>query len=108
MKPTGSADELRLTFYCKSDKSKSTDDCPSFYRVNHGGWVGQGEVRDDQEIRDQIQNLKDNEAYVWFPDDLMDKFVRMYVKEQYGIDLRGEASGADQCLPEHPQARTEG
>ncbi|POM24671.1 hypothetical protein BTM25_33050 [Actinomadura rubteroloni] len=78
---------ILLTFFCKSPDSYPNPDCPSFYRSSDGGWYGQGEVRDEPGVRDQIQNMKPHEGYLWFPDKLMDEFVRQFAKERYGVDL---------------------
>ncbi len=87
MKSVDGDEPTTLTFYCKSPGSYPNPDCPSFYRVEEGGWMGQGEARESEQIRAQIQNLKPAEGYLWFPDNLMDEFVRRYAKERYGVDL---------------------
>jgi hypothetical protein len=79
-------DDLTMSFFCKSPGSKGEDDCPSFYRTDRGSWVVQGDRR-GEEVAVQLRALKDHETFLEIPDALADRFVRMYAKECYGVDL---------------------
>jgi hypothetical protein len=79
-------DDLTVSFFCKSPDSKGDDDCPSFYRTDRASWIVQGDRR-GEDVAVQLQALKEHETFLEIPDGLADRFVRMYVKERYGIDL---------------------
>ncbi|MEV0612853.1 hypothetical protein AB0I81_05970 [Nonomuraea sp. NPDC050404] len=93
MQDNSSRGDLSLTFYCKDPDSKDVEDCPSFYRTSEGSWMVQG-LRHGERVAVQLRALKDDETFVEIPDALAERFVRMYAKERYGVDLSPEAGCA--------------
>lgn len=91
MQGSGADRPITVTFFCKDPDSKDEEDCPSFYRSNRGSWMVQG-LRHGEDVAVQLRALKDDESFVEIPEALAERFVRMYVKERYGVDL-SPASG---------------
>ncbi|MDX6738943.1 hypothetical protein [Actinocorallia sp. A-T 12471] len=60
----------------------------------------QGDRREEPEVVAQVVGFKSEEGLVELPEALVDLLARMYVKENYGIDLGVGAAGDDQ--PDHP------
>ncbi|MEU1733427.1 hypothetical protein [Streptosporangium sp. NPDC020145] len=86
MQGSGAAKPITVTFFCKDPDSKDEEDCPSLYRTNRGSWVVQG-LRHGEDVAVQLRALKDDESFVEISEALVERFVRMYVKEHYGVDL---------------------
>ncbi|MFI7134012.1 hypothetical protein ACIBQ1_50640 [Nonomuraea sp. NPDC050153] len=103
MQHPGTGGGVRLTFYCKDPDSKSEDDCAGFYRTNQGSWVVQGN-RQDESVAVQLHALRDDETFVEIPEGLAERFVHMYAKERYGVDLGQAAVGAAGRKPPYPEA----
>ncbi|GAA2801763.1 hypothetical protein GCM10010522_19360 [Kribbella solani] len=99
--------DLAVRFCCKDPGSKSSDDCPSFYSTNQGSWVVQGQAL-GAEVGAQLRGLKPEETFLEVPQALVDRFVHMYVEENYGIDLRSATPEADHADAPSAQAGTAG
>jgi hypothetical protein len=90
MEPSGSDEKIMLSLYCGDDKSDSATTCPAVHRVHRTdrrSWLWQGELRNDPDVRSQLHKPSPTEVGVEVGDDLVDTFVRAYVKERYGVDL---------------------
>jgi hypothetical protein len=79
-------DDLMVTFFCKDPDSNSAELCDSFYGTDCGSWVVQGKQRGEK-VAAQLVALADDETFLEVSGPTVDLFVRMYVKERYGIDL---------------------
>lgn len=89
MQHSSDGDPIMLSYYCGGDASDTATSCPAVHRISNrrGKWLWQGELRDDPQIRSQLHKPSPTEAGVEVGDDLVDNFVRAYVKERYGVDL---------------------
>lgn len=96
-------DNLSLTFYCKDPASKTKDDCASFYRTDQRSWVVQGRRR-GQDVAVQLHALRDDETFAEIPEALAERFVHMYAKERYGVDLSQAADRTAGGSARDPQA----
>lgn len=79
-------DDLIATFYIKDPESTGSEGCETFYETDRGSWVVQGKSRGPQ-VAEQLVALADDETYLEVSGRTMDAFVRMYVKENHGVDL---------------------
>ncbi len=88
---------LTLTFIVKdSDSWGGDEDCASFYRTSRGSFVVQGDRREEPEVVAQARSFDPGrEGLLEVPETLVDPFVRIYVREVYGIDLGEPAQGVD-------------
>ncbi|GAA1580379.1 hypothetical protein GCM10009742_26030 [Kribbella karoonensis] len=100
-------DDLTVRFYCKDPRSKSSDDFPSFYSTDRGSWVVQGQALGD-EVGSQLSGLKPEETFLEIPQELVERFVHMYVEERYGVDLRSATPGTDLADPRPTQVGVAG
>jgi hypothetical protein len=103
MQPSIDATGIMLSFYCKTPGSNIQEDCPAFHKTDRGTWAVQGERRDEPRVRAQLRAPKESEGCVEIPDDLADLFVRMYVRERYGIDLDPASGRADRERSDQPE-----
>ncbi len=67
---------MRLTFIRKTDAS-TTGNCPAIYATDDGRYVIQGWVLDD-ETREQLRDLADNETAVVIPADVIAGIVQAH------------------------------
>ncbi|GAA2626978.1 hypothetical protein GCM10010411_75030 [Actinomadura fulvescens] len=75
-----------VTFYIKDGTSQGDAQCETFYRTDRGSWVIQGKRRGDK-VGAQLIGLAADETFCEMSDPTMDRFVRHYVRERYGVDL---------------------
>jgi hypothetical protein len=87
MRHPDDGDGLTAIFYCKDPGSQGVEMCDTFYRTDRGSWVVQGKRRGER-VAAQLVGLADNETYVEVSGPTVDVFVRRYVEEHYGVDLR--------------------
>ncbi|MGH3942319.1 MAG: hypothetical protein ACRDTG_27605 [Pseudonocardiaceae bacterium] len=90
MQSADAGDDLLATFYCKDPDSVDTDDCAAFYHTDRRTWIVQGKRR-GAKVAAQLQALGDGETFSEISEQLVELFVRRYVKERYGIDLGSTA-----------------
>ncbi len=96
MKTPDGVSHVRLTFYAKDPGSFQGQDCPTFYKTDRRTWIVQGDRRDEPEVIAQVVGFKPEEGLLELPEALVDLVARMYVKENYGINLGVGAAGDDQ------------
>ncbi|MFC5182794.1 hypothetical protein [Actinomadura harenae] len=84
--PRRGRDDLAVTFFCKDPGSNQDNECAAFYKSNRRSWIVQGD-RLGPDVGDMLNALAEHETYLEIPDALADRFVHMYVKERYGVDL---------------------
>jgi hypothetical protein len=101
MQSTG--DNVTVRFYCKDPDSTTTADCPTFYRTDQASWIVQGD-RQGKHVEAQLAGLKPTETFVEIPDRLAERFVHMYAKEHYGVDLSGTARRTAEEVAPLPEA----
>ncbi len=96
MKTPDGVQPLALTFICKDGSSVGDKECPAFYGTNRGSFVVQGDRREEPEVIGQARAfVPEREGLLEIPGTLVDPFVRIYVREQYGIDLGEPQERAD-------------
>ncbi|MCF6475748.1 hypothetical protein FAF44_46475 [Nonomuraea sp. MG754425] len=86
MQSYGDADDLSLTFYCKDPNSNQDNECETFYRTDRGSWLVQLKKRGPS-VGAQLIGLGEDETFGELSERTMNRFVRMYVRERYGVDL---------------------
>lgn len=87
-------DAIRLTFYCKDGDSQGDKQCESFYSTDRGSWMVQGKRRGEK-VATQLVGLADDETFCEISGPTMDLFIRMYVRDRYGVHLPGTMGGVD-------------
>ncbi|MER5643154.1 hypothetical protein [Streptosporangium sp. NPDC002524] len=79
-------DNLSLNFYCKDPNSNQDNECETFYRTDRGSWLVQVKKRGPR-VGAQLIGLGEDETFGELSERTMNSFVRMYVREHYGVDL---------------------